>query len=36
MVLWFPVLVIEDFIFCRIFPPRFEAYVPENSNLRLR
>ncbi len=27
---WFPVLVIWDFIFVRIVPPRFEAYAPKD------
>jgi hypothetical protein len=28
IVLWFPVYVMWDFIFVRIVPPRFEAYIP--------
>src|SRR5579862_7768945 len=30
--LWFPVYVVWDFIFLRILPPRFEAYVPEDTS----
>lgn len=30
IVLWFPVSVIWHFVFVRIVPPRFEAYVPKD------
>ena len=29
LILWFPVYVVWDFMFLRILPPRFEAYVPQ-------
>ena len=37
LILWFPVLIVSDLIFCRIVPPRLVAYVPESArNLRRR
>ncbi len=33
IVLWLPVFAIEDMIFLRIIPPRFEAYVPEKPDV---
>ena len=29
--LWFPVYIVWDFIFLRIVPPKFEAYVPRTG-----
>jgi hypothetical protein len=29
---WFPVGIVWEFIFARIVPPRFEAYVPKDYN----
>jgi hypothetical protein len=30
VLLWFPVSIAWDFIFVRIVPPRFEAYIPKH------
>jgi hypothetical protein len=30
VLVWFPVYVAWDFVFTRIVPPRFEAYVPKD------
>src|SRR5579863_8390935 len=31
LILWFPMLIVSDLIFCRIVPPRLVAYVPEST-----